>query len=289
MKTVLLQLFMAIGISTSAALASPNVLDLSKSHSVNDLKRSGLVLKELAGGSGGRDFSFKNQEVIILLPGGRSIQQWVELGIIDTETDLLTRLSITGGVMPQEQAFQVAKLFLQNFNLPMAGLDEWNKRNQNNDFRGDGFGATSGWGYYPRISLAIDRSVNKLYPWVVRCEMEWGRREQRDWNEERVWRELPPPTVAAISLNPPSGQKYERRDAYKESLEEQAKFEKDLASKDQALSPTAMPSPSLTNPPPEPSPIVPSESPKSYPWSWIIGAILFVALIGGVLIKLLRK
>jgi hypothetical protein len=288
MKSIILHLFIAMWLS-QLSWASPVVIDLSRSHSFEDLKRSGLALKEIAGGKGERDFVFENQKVKILLPGGRSIQQQVELGIVDTKDGLLTRLSMTGGVMPQEQAYQVAKSFLQNFNLPKANLEEWNTQNQGRQFGRNSFGASSGWGFYPRVGLAISSSVNKLYPWVVRCEMEWGRREQRDWNEERVWRELPPPKAAAISLDPPSGQTYDRREAYKESLEEQARFEKELAAKGQASTPTMTPNASAPTTTPKPTPVVQAESSKSFPWPWIIGAILLLTMTGAIFIKLRRE
>jgi hypothetical protein len=288
MKSIVFQLLFVV-LFSPLALASPKVIDLSRSHSVDDLKRSGLALKEIAGATSDRDFVFQNQEVRILLPGGRSIQQQVELGIADTKDGLITRLSMTGGVMPQEQAYQVAKSFLQNFNLPLASLQEWNGQNQEGQFGSGSFGATSGWGFYPRVGLAISSSVNKLYPWVVRCEMEWGRREQRDWSEERVWRELPPPAVAAISLDPPSGQTYERQDAYKETLEAQAQFEKELAAKGQTPAPTMSPSSPAPTSTPKSSPVGQSEPQQSTPWPWVIGVILLLAVAGGILFKFLRK
>lgn len=288
MKTSVFQLLITV-LFCQSVWASPKVIDFSRSHSVDDLNRSGLALREIGSATSERDFVFENQEVKILLPGGRSIQQQVELGIVDTKDGLLTRLSITGGVMPQEQAYQVATSFLQNFNLPKANLEEWNRQNQGRQFGSNSFGATSGWGFYPRVGLAISSSVNKLYPWVVRCEMEWGRREQRDWNEERVWRELPPPKAAAISLDPPSGQTYDRREAYKESLEEQARFEKELAAKGQASTPTMTPNASAPTTTSKPTPAVQSEPSKSFPWPWIIGAALFLAVLGGILFKLRRK
>jgi hypothetical protein len=47
-----------------------------------------------------------------------------------------------------------------------------------------------------------------------------------------------------------------------------------------AASPTAKP---------ESSPIVQTGSSKSFPWPWIIGAILLLAVVGGILLKLRRK
>ena len=47
--------------------------------------------------------------------------------------------------------------------------------------------------------------------------------------------------------------------------------------------------PSVESSDSRPSPAVEAEPSKSTPWSWIIGAILFLAVVGGVLFKFLRK
>jgi hypothetical protein len=288
MRVALFQLFMALCVS-QLTWASLVVVDFSRSHSVDDLKRSGLALKEIAGGAGERDLVFEKQDVKILLPGGRSIQQRVELGIVDTKDGLLARLSMTGGVMPQEQAFQVAKSFVRSFELPAKKLLEWNERNQNKQFSSDQFSASPSLAFYPIVGLSVDSSMNKLYPWVVRFEIEWGWREQRDWNEERVWRELPQPAVAEISLNPPSGQTYERKDAFKETLEEQAGFEKVLTAKGQTATPAIPASPSSGRSEPESPSAVQLETPKSFSWLWLIGGVFLLVAAGGILFEFLRK
>ena len=200
-------------------------LDFSRSHTVEDLRRSGLLLNEIRGGTNEQDFSFENQEVEVLLPGGRRISQIVEFGIIDSKNGLLTRLSISGGVMPQNQAYQVARIFHQSFGLPLDELEEWNQRNKGGGLSSDAFGSPTPQTYYPAVGIGIVPGTNKLYPWDINLVLEWGRKSQRDWNEERVWRELSPPANAAISLEPPSGLRYERGDAYKGTLEAQKRFE----------------------------------------------------------------
>jgi len=286
MKGFLAMLLIAFaGLSAGAA---PVILDLSRSHSVEDLKRSGLRINEIAGGLHGQAYSFQNQEVEIRLPAGRSITQNMVLGTIDTKDGKLSQLSMYGDVMPLEQAIQIAHLFHQSYGLPTAELTAWKNANQNGIRSVNGYSVSPVLKYYPIVSLAIDGSINQLYPWVIRVEIDWGWKEQRDWNEERVWRELPPPVTAAISLNPPSGKKYERRDAFKESLEEQAKFEKDLAAKGATSTPTA-PQLTPTKVTPESSSIVQPESQQSSLWPWIIAAILLLAVAGGVIFKLLRK
>ena len=164
----LLVITLAAGGSANAA---PVVLDLSRSHSVEDLKRSGLRIKEIAGGLHGQAYSFQNQEVEIRLPAGRSITQTMVLGTIDTRDGKLRQLSMYGGVMPLEQAAQVARMFLQSVGLPLNELDIWKQRNLNRGLSSDGFSASPILKYYPVIGIAVTSSQNKLYPWVVRFEI----------------------------------------------------------------------------------------------------------------------
>lgn len=288
MKGVLLRILVVVCIELNAA-AVPVVLDLSRSHQLEDLKKSSLVIKAIAGGAGREDFSFENQEVEIHLPGGRIVRQAVVLGIVDSKKGLLTKLSITGGAMPQEQAFQIARLFQQSFDLPLDELNDWKKRNEGLELSSDRYGVSALLKYYPVVSLSIDGSINRLYPWVIRFEIEWGWKEHRDWNEERVLRELPAPALASISLNPPSGLKYDRREAYKEALEAQAKFEQELAAKGRASTPETNSSPASPKATPKPSPAVDAEPQNFLPWPWIIAILLFLAIVSGFMFKFLRK
>lgn len=226
--------------------AEPLLLDLSRHHNLDEILDSKLDVREIPSIPGRRQFSFKNQEIQILLPGGRSINQYVELGVIDAEKGLLRRISITGRVMPQAQAFHVATNFHESFNIPTDKLKAWSSENKDNAISRRAFGTTAGWDYYPRTSLAVESSGNKLYPWVIRCLIEWGRNEQEEWSEERVWEELSPPAKPKISLNPPSGLTYDRKDAYKEIREEQEAYERELAEQGITL-PHLQPTPGLSD------------------------------------------
>jgi hypothetical protein len=266
-----------------AANAAPVVVDLSRSHTVDDLKRSGLRITKIAGGLHGQAYSFQNQEVVIRLPAGRSITQNVVLGTIDTKEDELTDLFMYGEVMPHDQALQVATLFHQSFGLPLHQLGNWGAQNKQKIRDGEPYSISANMNFYPRTGIAIKPSMNGLYPWVISFSLSWEWDKQRDWNEERASRELPPPTTASLSLNPPSGQKYERRDAYKETLEAQAQFEKELAAKGPAPAPTMTPSSPAPISTPKSSPVGQSEPQQSTTWPWIIGAILLLAVVGGIL------
>jgi hypothetical protein len=217
MKNLFLALLTCFGINVSAT-AAPVVIDFSRSHTVDDLKKSGLVMKEIVGGAGEQVFSFQNQEILVRLPTGRSIEQKVKLGIIDTEHGVITQFSVTGDVMPHDQAILVGQSFHQSFGLPNEPLDRWNRGNADKIRDGTPYSISVNERFYPRVGFGIYPSMNGLYPWVVRLLLSWDWDLQKDWNEERAWRELPSTTYAVISLNPPSGLKYDRRDAHKISI-----------------------------------------------------------------------
>jgi len=220
-RTVLSRVLRAIfGLSLSMTCfavivdAAPVILDLSRTHSVEDLRRSGLIITEINGGLHGQAYLFENQEVEILLPAGRRIRQKMVLGIIDTKDGKLTRLKVNGEVMPHDQAVQVMRLFHESFDLPVAPFDAWEARNRGKIRNAEPFSCSANRKSYPIVSLGVDVSMNGLYPWVIGLLISWDGKELWDRNEERAWRELPPPSVAVISLNPPSGLEYDRADAY---------------------------------------------------------------------------
>jgi hypothetical protein len=289
MRMPFIPLLITAIMACASAFASPVTVDFSRSHTIDDLEQSGLELKRIAGGLKGQAYAFQNQDIRILLPGGRSISQLVVLGTADTENDQLTRISMTGEVMPHDQAFEVARTFHQAFGLKTGELEDWHKRNIGKVRDAEPYSVSANLNFYPRIGISIRQSMNALYPWVIGVSISWDWDKQRDWDEERVWRELPPLSVAAISLNPPSGEAYDRRDAYKELLEEQRIFEQELAATGQAPNPAMVPSASDPTTTPKPSPAVQVEPSKSFPWPWVIGAILLLVVVGGILFKFLRK
>ena len=214
MKAILLGFLLTVCIGIKAT-AAPVLLDLSSSHTIEDLNHSGLQITKIGGGLHGQAYSFQNQEVEIRLPAGRSIAQNIVLGTIDTKDSKLTDLMMYGEIMPHDQALQVAQKFLESFGLDLNHLNQWEAKNRGKIRDGEPYSISANLKYYPRIGIGFKPSMNGLYPWVVSLSLSWEWDKQRDWNEERVWREMPAPATGAVSLNPPSGVKYERRDAYK--------------------------------------------------------------------------
>ena len=64
-------------LSASGLDAAPAVLDFSRSHTIEDVRRSGMKIKLLTGYKGSHlAYVFQEEtDVIVLLPGGRKISQ----------------------------------------------------------------------------------------------------------------------------------------------------------------------------------------------------------------------
>lgn len=101
----------------------------------------------------------------------------------------------------------------------------------------------------------------------------------------------PPPGYENVSMEPPPRDPNQKPFPNPEySFENMVKrVEAAKAAKGRASTPAMSPSPTASPTPPKPSPVVQTEPPKSLPWPWIIGAILLLAVAGGVVFKFLRK
>lgn len=211
---ILLVLIPAIGLE-----AAPAVLDFSRSHTIQDVRRSGLKFKRLSDFGHSVAYVFEEErDIVVLLPGGRRISQRIRIAFIQEKDGILTHLDLRGGVMPQEQARQVAAAFCDSFNLTHDKLEGWYQRNLGRQYSVEDLSLSPNTGYYPRVTLGIGPSFSKLYPYSAVLLVTWNWDEHRDWDEERAWREFHAPAFPEISLNAPSGLKYDRADALKPFL-----------------------------------------------------------------------
>jgi len=199
-------------------LANTLTVDLSRSHALDDLTRSGISMNKIAGGLKGQSYSFHNQHVLLILPANRSFELQVNRGLIDTDDEYVIRISMTGSVVPTDQALLIAELFHATFNLPTTELDSWYERNRNVDYATDRFSISPLINYYPATTLTISPSMNPKYPWVTRFILRWDWRPHTGWDEERAWREFStsPNGLTHISLDPPSGRTYDRGDTFRD-------------------------------------------------------------------------
>jgi hypothetical protein len=101
----------------------------------------------------------------------------------------------------------------------------------------------------------------------------------------------PPPGYENVSMEPPPcdpNQKPFPNPEY--SFENMVKrVEAAKAAEGRSSTPTMTPSAPDPTTTPKHSPVVQAEPSKSFPWPWIIGAILLLAVAGGILFKFLRK
>jgi hypothetical protein len=99
----------------------------------------------------------------------------------------------------------------------------------------------------------------------------------------------PPPGYEHMSMEPPATNPSKPFPNPEYSFENMVKrVEAAKAAEGRASTPTMTPSAPAPTVTPKPSPVIQVESPKSL-WPWIIGAILLLAVVGGILFKFLRK
>ena len=208
---ILAVLAMAVGLE-----AAPAVLDFSRSHTMEDVRRSGLNFKRLS--DFGHSVAYVYQEdrdIVVLLPGGRKISQRITIAHLNEKDGVLTRLELLGLIMPQDQAYQVAGTFCDSFNLSHDKLDAWYQLNLGKKYDTEELYLGSEKKYYPAVGINLFTSFNRYYPWTIRFHIRWNWTEHRGKDEEQAWREFPTPSIPEISLNPPSGLKYDGAAAYR--------------------------------------------------------------------------
>jgi hypothetical protein len=209
---ILAVLAMAVGLE-----AAPAVLDFSRSHTIEDVRRSGLKIKLLAGYKGSHlAYVFEEEtDVVVLLPSGRKISQKITIAHIDAVDGVLTRLSLHGLIMPQDQAYQVAGTFCDSFKLSHDKLEAWYQLNLGKKYDHKPLNIYAEDKFYPAVDLELFPSFSPYYPWRIRFHIQWNWTQHRGKDEEQTWREFPTPSMPEISLNPPSGLKYDGAAAYR--------------------------------------------------------------------------
>ena len=230
--TILAVLVTAIGLE-----AAPAVLDFSRSHTIEDVRRSGLKIKLLTGYKGSHlAYVFEEEtDVVVLLPSGRKISQKITIAHIDAVDGVLTRLALHSGVMPQDQAYQVAGTFCDSFNLSHDKLEAWYQLNFGKKYDNKPLNIYADDKYYPAVDLELFPSFSTTYPWSIRFHIQWNWTEHRGKDEEQTWRDFPVPAMPEISLNPPSGLKYDRADDFKPYIQRlEANFRQSKKAKSQA-------------------------------------------------------
>ncbi len=229
--TILSVLVTAIGLE-----AAPAVLDFSRSHTMEDVRRSGLNFKRLSDLGHSVAYVYEeDRDVVVLLPGGRKISQRITIAHLFEKDGVLTHLALHSGVMPQDQAYQVAGTFCDSFNLSRDELEDWYRLNLGKKYDTEDLYLGSGKKYYPSVTLKAGPGFSTNYPWIICLLLRWNWTEHRGKDEEQTWREFPTPTIPEISLNPPSGLRYDRADDFKPYIQRlEANFRQSKKAKSQA-------------------------------------------------------
>ncbi len=267
--------------------AVPVVLDFSRSHSLNDVQRSGLKFNHYTDYGDRSAYVFEGgEDVVVLLPGGRKISQHVKVAFMKQKDGILTNLNLHGGVMPQDQVREVASAFCDSFNLSHEKLGSWYQRNLGRQHSVEDLGLSPNLGYYPRVTLGIGSSFNKLYPYRVTLLVTWNWDKHRGWDEERAWREFLNPVISEISLNAPSGLKYDRADALKPFLSALSSAEEAIARNNKEITmqePVSRPGVSSSK-----NPAAPFDSGVRL-WIWSFGGAVLVLIALRLIWRKCRK
>jgi hypothetical protein len=265
--TILAVLITAIGLESA-----PVVLDFSRSHTMEDVRRSGLNFKRLSDLGHSVAYVYEeDRDVVVLLPGGRKISQRISIAHLKEKDGILTRLALHGGVTPQDQAYQVAGTFCDSFNLSHDKLEAWYQLNFGKKYDNEPLNISADDKYYPAVALELFPSFSTTYPWSIRFHIQWNWTEHRGKDEEQTWRDFPAPAMPEISLNPPSGLKYDRADDFKPYIESlEANFRQSKKAKSQAQGAGVV-----------------AASPGTHGWLWVFGfaSLTLLALLWFIIRK----
>ncbi len=264
---ILAVLVTAIGLE-----AAPAVLDFSRSHTMEDVRRSGLRFKRLSDFGHSVAYVYEeDRDIVVLLPGGRKISQRITIAHLFEKDGVLTRLALHSGVMPQDQAYQVAGTFCDSFNLSHDKLEAWYQLNFGKKYDNEPLNINADDKYYPAVDLELFPSFSTTYPWSIRFHIQWNWTEHRGKDEEQTWREFPTPAMPEISLNPPSGLRYDRADDFKPYIESlEANFRQSKKAKSQAQGAGVV-----------------AASPGTHGWLWVFGfaSLTLLALLWFIIRK----
>lgn len=257
-------------------------LNLTEKHDLESVLTTGLKYKEYNHSDKRRHFSLESQNIALTLPGGTTIQSKIDIGSITAQNGKMIFLDITGGILPDDEAYQVAVTVHEAFGIPVDRLNEWKDA-----IKGKGRDAptfSNGQnGNYPTIFIEILSSMNTNYPWMIRMAFGWNVDD--DDKRDEIWGKTnnpkPPTGLDQVSLDSPTGKIYELKDAYAHLIKEQEALDHRLGQVRDANG-------HLINPPPlapkkatEAKPMRPASSEEpatSRPWSVI--AVLLVAATG---------
>ncbi|NQW99011.1 hypothetical protein HQ447_00010 [bacterium] len=179
-------------------------------------------------GKYGKEYFASDVQVEIFLPGGQVITGDLEhLGISVFTNGVISNFRMQGPPMPVDEAYRSGKILYSAFSIPHGRLEAWRPN------AGSGRDVTSvmdgnGRTYYPSINIEIRPSMSERYPLRISFELSWNilRDDDRDESWGKANNPKPPPGLDRVSLNPPSGRKYDRLEEIHELNERSAEFDR---------------------------------------------------------------
>jgi len=203
---------------STAAFADTDVIDLSESHQKEAVTESGV------------EFTFtdpwispeEGEDIRLVFPGGREIEFRVNRGDFRIQEDgEMSYASLYSELMPAEEAAEVMRSFMHSIGQSTEDVDRWmkevdrGKHYQRLAF--DPLSAGTGWNHYPAISLRVKSNLAPVYEWELSFYVQWTPDFfPEGWDEDKaaIHNPKPPEGYERISLDPPSGQFYSRKEAF---------------------------------------------------------------------------
>lgn len=254
-------------------------LNLTEKHDLESVLATGLRYKENNHGDKRRHFSLESQNIALTLPGGATIQSKIDVGSMTARDGKLLFVEIIGGILPDEEAYQVALTVHQAFGIPVDRLNEWKDAIKGKGRDAPTFSNAQN-GNYPNVFIEILSSMNTKYPWMIRMSFSWNvdDDDKRDETWGKTNNPKPPSGLAQVSLDSPTGKIYELKDAYAHLIKEQEELDRRVGQVRGADG-------HLINPPTPPK--APEAKPRSTPIQepasstpWSIIVLLIVAATG---------
>lgn len=262
------------------------LIDFSEDNSVERIIESGIEYTIFEGRN--RFIRIEDQDVKIRFPGGRAYELRVDRGSFDlNDQNRIVSSRLITELMPTQEAGELMRIFKRSFAARTSDVDRWfsdvqeEKHKQPLKFDNMGYGTGIGE-HYPKIQLISKRSQNPTYEWNFVLNLEWHSGDYPEgWNEEKaaVHNPKPPSGYEVVSLNPPSGRFYSRKEgfeiAYGIDLDQQSEADTEGESEHQAVETEADKPRNVTD-------TKESEEPaeqSSKWWLWLIGGLLLVSVL----------
>ena len=255
-------------------------LNLTEKHDLESVLATGLKYKENNHSDKRRHFSLESQNIALTLPGGVTIQSKIDIGSMTARDGRLLFIEITGGILPDEEAYQVALTVHKAFGIPVDRLNEWKGAIKGKGRDAPTFSNAQN-GNYPNVFIEILSSMNTKYPWMIHMSFSWNvdDDDKRDESWGKSNNPKPPSGLMLVSLDSPTGKIYELKDTYAHLIKEQEELDRRLGQVRGADGHLINPPTPPKAPEAKPTQATPSEEPtSSAPWSIIV--VLIVAATG---------